>query len=212
VARLSKADLVCRWIERLVVHGPGEKTAQPFRLEGFHRDIIGKLYAEDASGNRDVRQALIGLPKGSGKTELMAAIALAELASPVAPPSPEVIVAAASYEQAGVLFDAASTMVREGPLNEFLDVYENRILLKSGIGQMRRIAAAAGTVDGLKPTCFIADELHEWVGSKARVHLVVSNGLVKRSGVESTSRRPGTTKSPCCTSCTATAGRSSRAS
>jgi len=45
---------------------------------------------------------------------------------------------------------------------------------------MYRVAAVAGTNDGLRPSCFIADEGHEWTGNKARVHLVVGNGLSKR--------------------------------
>jgi phage terminase large subunit-like protein len=47
---------------------------------------------------------------------------------------------------------------------------------------MFRVAAEAGTNDGGLPTAFLADEIHEWVGRKARVHLVIGNSLAKRSG------------------------------
>jgi phage terminase large subunit-like protein len=52
--------------------------------------------------------------------------------------------------------------------------------LRGRPGRMYRVAAAAGTNEGLRPTFFPADELHEWVGNKARVHLVIANGLAKR--------------------------------
>jgi phage terminase large subunit-like protein len=45
---------------------------------------------------------------------------------------------------------------------------------------MFRVAAAAGTNDGGRPTLFCADELHEWIGNKARVFLVIANSLAKR--------------------------------
>jgi phage terminase large subunit-like protein len=45
---------------------------------------------------------------------------------------------------------------------------------------MFRVAAAAGTNDGGRPTLFIADELHEWTGAKERVYLVIANSIAKR--------------------------------
>ena len=51
---------------------------------------------------------------------------------------------------------------------------------RDGPGKMFRVAAAAGTNDGGRPTLFLADELHEWTGNKARVFLVISNSIAKR--------------------------------
>ena len=51
---------------------------------------------------------------------------------------------------------------------------------RSTTGRMYRVAAIAGTNDGGLPTFFVADELHEWVGRKERVHVVIANGLAKR--------------------------------
>jgi phage terminase large subunit-like protein len=119
------------------------------------------------------------------KTELMAAIGLEKLAGPTAPPSPEVRIAAASFEQADTLFGSASVMVTEGPLAPFFHVFDTEIRPKDQPGVLKRIAAAAGTTDGGRTTCFIADELHEWTGGRERVHLVNSNSLAKReAGLE----------------------------
>lgn len=141
-----------------------------------------------------MKRAIKGEPKGAGKTELAAAIAIAELCGPVrfggwkpdgtpigiAVVAPDIPIAAASFGQADLLFGAAKTMVEEGPLNDFLEVYETEMLIKDQPGRMYRVAAAQGTNDGKKATFFVADEVHEWVGSKARVHLVISNALTKR--------------------------------
>lgn len=177
----SRGAVVADWISTYLVHAEGDYHGRPFRLHPYQRDFLEKLYATDKAGRRIVRRALLGLPKGNGKTELAAAIAIAELAGPFAPTSPLVIIAAASFEQADILFGAARTMITEGPLAPYFDAFDTELLRRDGKpGVMRRVAAAAGTNDGARPTAVIGDELHEWVGTKERVHLVLSNGLAKR--------------------------------
>lgn len=163
------------------MHGEGDRFGVPFRLTEPQKEFLWRLYVyEPASGRRIVKRCLLGRAKGFGKTELLAAIGLAELCGPLAPSAPNIPVAAASFEQADLLFGTAATMVREGPLASELDVFDTEILRKDGPGRMYRVAAAAGTNDGSRPTCFIADELHEWSGPKARVFLVIANSLAKR--------------------------------
>ena len=74
--------------------------------------------------------------------------------------------------------------------------FEGEIQVKDGPGRAYKIAAIAGTNDGQRPSTFLADEIHEWVGgNKERVHLVISNGCGKRDGSRSqhhhTGVRPG---------------------
>lgn len=177
----SRGASVAAWIEKFLVHAEGDYFGRPFRLARFEKDFLERLYATDSAGRRIVRRALLGLPKGNGKTELAAAIAIAELAGPFAPVSPLVIVAAAAFEQADLVFGAARTMLLNGPLEPYFEAFDTEILRRDGRpGVMRRIAAAAGTNDGARPTAVIADEVHEWTGNRERVHLVISNGLSKR--------------------------------
>lgn len=183
---------LCRWIEQYLVHGEGDFLGQPFLLEPWQKRIIYRLYEYDPKTlRRIVRRALIILPKGCGKTELTAAIGLAELCGPVTIGSdgrptrrtaPNIPVAAASYEQANKLYGAAKLIAENGPLSQFLDIYDTQMQLKDDVGTMFRVAAEAGTNDGGLPTAFLADEIHEWVGRKARVHLVIGNSLAKRAG------------------------------
>lgn len=189
---MSRGARIAEWIERFLVHAEGDWYGQPFHLHPFQRAFLEDLYREDVNGRRIVRRALLGLPKGNGKSELAAAIAVAELAGPYAPESPNVIIAAASFEQADITFGAARTMITQGPLAPFHEAFDTEVLRRDGPGSMRRIAAAAGTNDGGRPTCFVADELHEWTAGKERVHLVVSNGLSKRrDGLEVSITTPG---------------------
>jgi len=169
---------------------------KPFRLRPDQKAFIYRAYELRADGARRWRRVVRGRPKGDGKTEISAAISLAEFAGPVAfggwtdtgkprgrrRTSPDIPVAAASYEQANLLYSAASAMVKEGPLEEFIEVFETEMQFKDGtIGTLYRVAAVAGTNDGRRPTFAALDETHEWVGNKKRVHLVIKGGIYKRS-------------------------------
>jgi phage terminase large subunit-like protein len=172
---------VCRWIERNLVHGEGDFYGRPFRLLPSQKRFIYRAYELRPDGRRRYSRVLKGMPKGFGKTELGAAIACYELgggdtAAPVIP------VAAASFDQADLAFGAMRTMLGEGPLADFFDIFDTEIQVRGGPGRAYRVAAAAGTNDGARPTFVLDDELHEWVGGKERVHLVLSNGLAKRVG------------------------------
>jgi phage terminase large subunit-like protein len=183
-------------MEHFLVHGEGDYLGQPFRPREWERAIIYRAYELKPDGTRRYERVLLGLPKGNGKSELAAAIALVELGGPSefagwrenGPPigrsrtSPDIPIAAASFKQADLVFATAATMVRHGPLKLHCEVYDTEILLKGRTGKLYRVAAEAGTNDGARPSFFVADEVHEWEGRKERVHLVLSNGRAKRKG------------------------------
>jgi phage terminase large subunit-like protein len=181
-------------MESNLVHGEGDYFGEPFILDPFEKRFVYRLYEVDSEGNRIHRNAVLGVAKGNGKTELAAGIGLAELAGPTAPryegsrltaglrSSPNIPVAAASFSQADLVYGTAATMVKEGSLAPFLDVFDTEMSLKDQPGRMFRVAAKAGTNDGGRPTVLIADEVHEWLlPATERVHLVISNSLAKRS-------------------------------
>lgn len=193
--RPTLGPFVCAWIEKCLVHAEGDFLGEPFRLRPWQKRFLYEAYELRKDGSRQRDRALLGLPKGNGKTELGAAIGCVELAGPVvfdgwdpdgkpkarARTAPDIPVAAASFEQADTLFGAARTMISEGPLAPLFDVFDTEIMPKKGTGRMYRVAAVAGTNDGRRPTFLLSDELHEWTGNKERVHLVLSNGRAKRA-------------------------------
>jgi len=192
--RPTLGPVVCRWIERNLVHAEGDYYGQAIHLRPWQRALLYEMYELLPDGRRIYDRVLIGLPKGNGKTELAAMVACAELAGPVtfgswsrdgkpqgqARVSPDIPVAAASFDQANLVFGACRVMMSEGRLAEECEVFETDILLKGRPGRLYRVAAVAGTNDGGKPTFWVGDELHEWVDAKERVHLVLSNNRAKR--------------------------------
>jgi phage terminase large subunit-like protein len=175
----SDGPKVARWIERNCRYGEGDKFGQPVRLEMFQKLFLVWLFELKADGSRRYRRAMLEVPKGNGKTPLSAWVATYLLATQ---PSAVIPVAAASYEQADLLFGDLRSCVKESPtLSPLFDAFEGEIQVKDGPGRAYKVAAVAGTNDGQRPSAFFPDEIHEWTGNKARVHLVIANGLSKRS-------------------------------
>jgi len=178
---ISDGPKVIRWIERNCVFGEGDRWGQPVRLETFQKLFLCWLFEKRSDGRYRYRRALLEIPKGNGKSSLSAWIGCYQLANQFSAVIP---VAAASYDQAEILFSDLRTTVSESPtLREVMLPFEAEIQVKNGPGRAYKVAAIAGTNDGQRPSTFLADEIHEWVGgNKERVHLVVANGCSKRNG------------------------------
>ena len=171
---------VVAWIQRNCVYGEGDKFGQPVKLEAFQARFLLQLFETRPDGSRRYRRALFESPKGNGKTPLASWVAAYELATRESAVIP---VGAASFEQAGLLFGDLLACVRESPsLYSVLEPFEAEIQVRTGPGRAYKVAAIAGTNDGQRPTLFVADEIHEWLGNRARTHLVIANGCSKRQG------------------------------
>lgn len=181
----STGPRVTRFIERHCVHGEGDYFGRPFLLRHWQKRIINRLYElryDERSGRwrRRYRRALLGLPSGSGKTELLAAIGVYMLVSGEHV-SPLIPVAAASKEQANLIFGAAKIMCEESrTLSRYTETGVDAITLRGKPGRMYRVAAADGTNEGQRPSTFLADEFHEWSESK-NTYAVISKGTAKRA-------------------------------
>lgn len=195
------------WAETMLVHGEGDLLGKPFRCPAWLKRAGYRTLEYDPSivdpntGAHPylTKRVLIIGPKGFAKTEGMAALALFLLAGPSTPTpngpmqrhSPNISVAAASYDQADKLYGDALRNMATGtpdspaPLAPYVESYDKELQLRDAPGRVYRVAAVAGTNDGDRPTAVFADELHEWTGRKARVHLVLTQGLEKRfNGLE----------------------------
>ena len=118
------ADRCVYFIENHIKHIKGELGGMPFKLEPFQkvivRDLFGWKYRD--TGLRRFRTAYICLPRKNGKSTLISAIALYMLLAD-GEPSAECYIAAGDRQQAGIIFDVASGMVRaDSQLNKNLKV------------------------------------------------------------------------------------------
>jgi len=176
----TQGRFVCEWIEEFCLLGAGDYFGQKYALRPWQKAFIYQLYEQTAAGRRRYRSALLGLPRGNGKTALIAAIGVFELCSDYRD-SPLVSVCAASFEQASLVFDDMKDICRASPMLEAnTHIWDTEILLRNKPGRAYRVAAVAGTNEGQRPTCAIFDEVHELTGNKERAHLVLTNGVAKR--------------------------------
>lgn len=182
LVRRTRGARVIRFIEQHCVFTNGEWAGKPFRALPWQRRLLYELFEIEPDGLRRYRWCLLGVPKKNGKTELAAALALYFLLAD-GEPSPLVICAAASEEQADLVFGAARRMVELSPtLHELCECFEGEILVPSLPGaKLKRVAAASGTNDGLNIHVIITDELHEWAGPRGQaVWDVLTNGTGAR--------------------------------
>ena len=181
-------------MESLLICAEGDWFGKPLRLRADQKRFTWRWYEYcPRCSYWHYDQALRGAATGDGKTTFVAALECLEMFGPpqIAPVSPNIINAAASFEQADLLFSIAGVMlggrdqaVREAPLCGYAEVYDTEIRYADGRpGIMKRVAAVAGTNEGGLPSLFVGDELHEWgeLGDrKARVHMVIGKSTKKR--------------------------------
>jgi phage terminase large subunit-like protein len=177
----TRGPQVVRWIERNCVFGEGDYLGKPVHLETFQRRFLYRLYEYDpTTGRRRYRRALWGAGKGNGKTPIAAFTAAVELFAPWAL-GPRIQIGAAALKQANHVFGDLRTTIEESPtLKHLADCYDLQIERRDAKGMAERIAAKEGTNDGPRATCFIADELHEWVGRIGRVFMIAEGAVAKR--------------------------------
>ncbi len=92
--------------------GEGDHFGEPVKLQTFQKLFLCMLFEKRPDGRRRYRRALLEVPKGCGKTSLSAWIGAYQLATQFSAVIP---VAAASYDQAELLFGDMRTTVRESP-------------------------------------------------------------------------------------------------
>ena len=154
------ADRVVAFVERHIKHIKGEKGGQPFLLEPFQkkivRDLFGWKYRE--TNLRRFRTAYICLPRKNGKSTLISAIALYMLCAD-GEPSAECYVAAGDRQQANIIFDVASSMVRsDSQLNNNLKVFKSSVIHEKSNSAFKAISAEASSKFGYNASFVCMDE------------------------------------------------------
>jgi terminase large subunit-like protein len=118
------------------------------KLEPFQERIVSEVFS-------DRREALILLPRGNGKSTLLAAVALWHL---LRKPDPRIAIGAASREQAAVLFDIARAMASTPAIASRVEVTRREI--RTPAGWLKVVASDGPKQHGLILSLAIVDELH----------------------------------------------------
>src|ERR1051326_1691127 len=182
VLSIDPGERAVRFFEGLLTHTKGRFAHKPFNLfpwqETIIRDIFGTILPD---GLRQYRTALIEIPKKNGKSELAAGVALYGLFAD-GEAGAEIYSAAATRDQASLVFKVAAQMVRNCPyLNDQCKIIDSTktIYLKDDPGSFyKAISADAGTQDGVNPHMVIFDELHRQ--TKRDLYSILKYGMATR--------------------------------
>src|SRR5215211_1120609 len=136
-------------------------------LEPFQRTIAREVFSAR-------RELLVTMPRGNGKTSLLAALALFKLLSTR---EPEIYACAASREQARLLLDIAKKMIR-GSADLERRITSRYSELRANGGYLKVIASDAPLAHGLTPSFVIVDEQH--AHKDAELYLAMATSLLKR--------------------------------
>lgn len=181
---------VAAWIEKNLVHGPGDLKGDDIHLDDEKRAILVRMYEvyprghRDSTGNLDegrrrFKRCALSVRKGWAKTEFAAMIAAAEL-HPNAPVrcigwdkdgeligggvrDPYIPMVAYTEEQSDELaYSALKVMLEEGPLAGDFESGKLQITGRNGDGKAVSLAGSPNARDGARTTFQICDETHRW--------------------------------------------------
>ena len=173
----SRARFLTRWIGSLPVT-EGILAGKKFRIQKWQREIINGIYGS----NKDIRQAVISVPRKNGKTGLTITLALAHLCGPMAERRGLVVSAACDRAQATLVFSGMRAIIEIVPqLAERLEIRTWNKSIRDVVTDSEYIALSAdvATKHGLNPSFVIYDELAQAKSRELFDVLATSQGARK---------------------------------
>ncbi|HWE82794.1 MAG TPA: terminase large subunit [Gaiellaceae bacterium] len=176
---LSYGPRVERFFQ-VLKHTKGPAAGRPFVLEPWQREFVDEFYRVDANGKRIYRLAVLGIPRGNGKSPLAAGFGLYELLTQR--DSPDIFCAAGSKDQAQLVQDFARAFVDSGGLSAAGVKTSRRVITCDRTHGVMRVISSSGSLQhGLSVSAAIVDELHAFMQeSQEEVWDVLWTALHKR--------------------------------
>lgn len=163
----GELDAFVRFAKRTLTTEDG----RPLEIEPFQKAILADYF----DGAREV---VVSVGEKNGKSSMLGALALWHL---LTVPFAEVIVVAASRDQASVLLrQVAGYVRRSAPLRKRLKVVQREVRNDSLGGRIRVLASDSDTVDGQLPTLVLVDELARH--KTEEIYGILRDGLGPRDG------------------------------
>jgi phage terminase large subunit-like protein len=165
----TRAERNIAWCERHLRLPDGKFVGQPLKMAQFMKDDFRAIY-DNPNGTR---RAIISRGRKNAKTTESAMIVCLHLAGPEARRNGQLFSAAQSRDQASILFNLASKMIRMSPdLSSCVTVRDTaKQLYCAELGTLyRALSAEASTAYGLSPVLTIHDELGQVKGPRSQLY------------------------------------------
>jgi phage terminase large subunit-like protein len=171
-------EVVARFAEEWIVQTKGRWAGKPLSLQPWQKSLFNELFLVYEDGSRVYREALLGISRKNGKSTISAVLALYMLLAS-GEEGPEVYAAAASKDQARIVFNQACEMVEASPrLRDWLTPQRNAIICKANNGVFRVLASDAPNQYGLNPSGVVIDEL--WAHKNDELYYALTTGQLAR--------------------------------
>ena len=165
---------VTKFAEEWIVQTKGRWAGKFMHVEPWQTKLLNELFLVYDDGERVYHEALVGVSRKNGKSTLASMLALHGLLA-ADHPSPEVYAAAASRDQARIVFDQAVAFIRASPrLSDWLKPTRNIITCKANNGIFRVLSSDAPLQYGLNPHLVIIDEL--WAHPSPELYYALTTG------------------------------------
>jgi phage terminase large subunit-like protein len=176
------AEKPVRFIETYCRHYEGLFAGQPFTLLDWQKSIIRTLFGwkHRGTGLRRFRELWLLTAKGAGKTPMLAAIALFMLLGD-GEAGAHVVSMASSFEQANLTFDAGKKYIAQNPKLSKACESQQFVIKGPKFGKWTTISGKPNGRSGPRPSCIIADEVHEWPTGTDKAYDLLTANLFKRS-------------------------------
>jgi phage terminase large subunit-like protein len=156
---MAGAEGAIKFIEWLKHPEKSEYAGKPLKLLNWQKEWLRRLFTPGDDGRRKVRKSVLWCPKKSGKTTLLAALAVYFLFNER---GGQIFVGANDRAQASILFDMAASIIEQMPwLAKRARVYRGnsrRILCKATGSELIVGSSEALTKNGLNVSVGIFDE------------------------------------------------------
>jgi len=155
-----------RFIEHYCRTPEGAHVGEPLRLALFQEVFIYAVY----DNKHETKTGVLSIARKNGKSALIAGMLLAHIAGTEAQQNSQIIAAALSKEQAGLIYKLASKMVIQSPeiqnLVRLVPSIKTIIGLKKNV-EFKAIAkdSSGGSTMGLSPVLVLLDESGQIIGS-----------------------------------------------
>jgi phage terminase large subunit-like protein len=160
---------VCDFLETYCYLSEGRWSGRPMVLIDWQRDTTMRLYGwKRTNGTRRFRWCYVEVGKKNGKSPWTSGLACYHLVADDEG-GPKIYLNACDRQQARIVFEHASNMVRQSPdLAEAVEVIDSadRLVCRENFGAIIANSNVVDSKDGKNASLVINDELHRWVGRK----------------------------------------------
>lgn len=148
------SERFAKFVEKFIITPKGTGARKPMKLRPWQQELVASVLDQEPRP----RTAGWMMPRGQGKSTLVAALGLYDLL--LGGEGASVVVAAVDERQAKIVFNAAVRMVQ---LNEELEtrvtIYKDRLTVQERGAMFQVLPASPASLEGLDPTLAIIDEL-----------------------------------------------------